>query len=120
MRIEPIIAIQLLVFLGPAWGFYRISMSRICHGGGSPWLASLIFASWLVVAPYGLLYLFRPLINWVFMTYPALQDGAWDVGLALALWAGMILSYLVGIVLGLLGITKFFWANPSKENEHAC
>ena len=120
MRIEPIIAIQLLVFLGPAWGFYRMSMSRICRVGGSPWLASVILVTWLVVAPYGLLYLLGPLINWIFMTYPALQAGAWDVGLALALWLGIVLSYLLGIVIGVLGVTKFFWANPSKENEHVC
>lgn len=120
MRIEPIIALQVLLFLVPAWVFYLVSISRIRHFGGSPGLASLILVGWLLVAPFGLLNLLGPMINRIFMSYPALQVGAWDAGLALALWLGMALSYLLGIVFGVPCVTKFFWASPRKENEHAC
>ncbi len=119
MRIEPIIAIQLLVFLVPAWRLHRVLLRR-CLAGGSPWLTSLGFLSWVVLAPYGLLYLLAPIFNWLFMTHPILGGGTWDVGLALALWGGMALSYLAAIAIGVPGVIKFFWAIPDREKEHVC
>ncbi|HHV48673.1 MAG TPA: hypothetical protein GXX56_06870 [Rhodocyclaceae bacterium] len=119
MHIGPVIVVQLLTFLIPAWALKQFLM-RHCHAGGSPQLASLIFLSWLAIAPYGLSYVLAPLVNWLFMTYPSLQKGAWDVGLALALWAGMALSYLAAIVTGIPSVASFFRTNPDKEQEDVC
>jgi len=118
MRIEPIVISQLLFFLMPAWLGYRILL-RQTQTGLSPWVATLMMLVWLVLAPYGLLVLLVPFVNWLFITYPALEVGAWDVGVALALWLGMDLSYLVAVVIGVVAVVKFFWAVPGKENSSA-
>lgn len=120
MRVEPIIAVQLLVFLGLTWLVYRLLARRVRVAGMRCWQACLIFVSWLAVAPYGLLKLFVPLANRLFLIYPALQSGAWDVGLAFALWLGMALAYALGVIVGVWGIRNLIRMNAGREHEGVC
>jgi len=115
MRMEPIVAIQMLVFLGLTWSVYRVLAKRVRVAGMRRWLAGVIFVSWLAVAPYGLLYFLVPLANSIFLFYPALQSGAWDVGLALALWLGMALTYGLSVIVGAWGVRNLIRMNAGRE-----
>ena len=120
MRVEPIIAVQLAVFLGMNWAILGWLTQRVRRATTRPSLATLIYLIWLVIAPFGLLYLFVPLTMWLFKTYPALQSAAWDVGLVVALSLGVVLSYLLAVVIGIWAIRRFFRVAPNKEFDHVC
>ena len=121
VRGDTLIAIPLLVYIVSAWGVYAILTSWLRTGRIlRPKVASMILLAWLVVAPYGLRFLLAPLVNQVFMACPALQTRHWGMGLGLGLWLGMMLSYPVGLLVGIWGVRCFFKTKSDDEAvEHA-
>ena len=66
-------------------------------------LASSLFIIWLFISlfPWLATWLYVPLINNFFIANPEFQPQSWDVAAALAIYLGMVLSYVLGVIGGL-------------------
>lgn len=100
-------------FLGIACAAYRALYRRVAHKKLGPFTACLLF--WLLVLglPWLITWILVPVSNQIFAAYPSLQDPAWDVGLALALFLGMSLSYALGVVAA--GIATWQFISQAKR-----
>jgi hypothetical protein len=100
-------------FLGIAFAAYRVLYRGVAHKKLGAFTACLLF--WLVVLglPWLITWIMVPVSNPIFAAYPALQGPAWDVGLALALFLGMSLSYILGAVAA--GIVTWQFISHAKR-----
>ncbi|MCR4511010.1 hypothetical protein NUV66_17015 [Pseudomonas sp. 32.2.56] len=76
--------------------FYRKiskSLASLSPALTTLWLFILIF-------PWLMTWFYVPLINSIYINNPELKTAAWDVGAALAIYLGMCLSYILGIIAG--------------------
>jgi len=114
MRGDPVIAIQLLVYILSAWSIYAILASWARKGGMlRPMVASMILIAWLATVPYGLLFPLVRLSHQIYMICPSF--GGWDNGFAFVIWLGMLLSYPVGLLVGIWGVRRFFKTKSDDE-----
>ena len=102
-----VILVAALPFVVIAFALYHVLFERVMGKTLRPAFAVLLY--WLAVAvvPWSLLWVQVPLANYIFGSFPSLQTAAWDVGLAINLSLGMILSYLSGVVAAVLATRQF-------------
>ena len=101
MRAELILILMLLPFLSLLWLAYRWLKRVVLKGVVNPLPAIMTLWGMIVVLPWVMLLLYVPLANSLFMRSSVLQTPSWDVGLAISLWLGTVICYMVGAVAGI-------------------
>ncbi|MBS1130008.1 MAG: hypothetical protein H6R16_1010 [Proteobacteria bacterium] len=102
-----VILVAALPFALVAFVLYRVLFVRVMGKTLRPAFAVLLYWIAIAVVPWVLLWVQVPLANYIFGSIPSLQTAAWDVGLAINLSLGMILSYLTGVVAAVLATRQF-------------
>jgi hypothetical protein len=102
----------ILPFVGLAFALYRVLSFGISRGKLGPFSACCIY--WLAVAvlPRAITRGVVPVANYIYTTYPSLQEAAWDVGLAIVIFIGMWVSYVLAVVAG--GVASWRFVQQSK------
>jgi len=103
---------QVLAFLGLAFALYRALARPVAAGTLGHHGACLIYMLALAALPWGLLWVFVPISNFIFASFPALRVAAWDVGLALLLYFAMWLCYALAVAAAVIACRRFRAACP--------
>jgi hypothetical protein len=69
-------------------------------------LSNTLLWSFIIIFPQYASWVYVPLVNYVLTNNPGLQFAAWDVAAALAIYLGMWLSYVLGIIAGCFATLK--------------
>lgn len=115
MGLGPIILLVLLPFLALLRWVYRCLSTAVRGGQLSSLLAIGAIWGMIAVLPWLMLFLYVPLANRIFLTFPVLQTAAWDVGLATSLWLGMVVSYVIGGLAGVVASVRLARVAKAKE-----
>ncbi len=100
------------LYLALAIFLYQWLAARISRKALSFFSAVAIY--WLVLAatPWVLMWFGFRIGGHIYQSFPAVREAAWDVGLALTVYIGMFLSYIVGAVSGC--VAPWFLASRSR------
>ncbi len=107
MDIFPFVLAVLLPFMGLALLLFRTIARNLSRGGIGLLGSILLFWAGLVALPFCIFAALVPTLNYLFRTFPFLQAAAWDVGLAIALSVGLLLTYVVAAIVGAIATWKF-------------
>ena len=114
------IALAVLIpFLGITFIVCRGIQSLVAQRKAKPILAALILWLEVLCLPWLLVWLWVPVANYIFITYPSLHSPAWDVGLAVSLYIGMCMSYLFGVLAACIVTWQLIFRSTQRRTESA-
>lgn len=108
---------QVLAFLGLAFALYRALARPVATGVLGHHVACLIYMLTLAALPWCLLWVFVPVSNFIFNSFPSLWVAAWDVGLAILLMLAMWLCYALALVAALVACRRFLSASRRHRSS---
>ena len=94
------------IFLTLALFIYSAFHRTISKSSAGLTLALSTLWSFILIFPWGITWIYVPLINSIYTNNPELQSAAWDVAVALAIYLGMYLSYALGLIAGCFATWK--------------
>lgn len=100
-----------VLYVALAVVLYRVCLYRVTTRKLNAALASVMYCVALGVAPWILTWVaFR--VGWHFYSnYPNLRESSWDVALAFTTYAGMLLSYALGVIGAAFACWRFLCSN---------
>ena len=119
MSVHAIALVVTLLFMSITFAMYRKLQRKVTEQKISSFRAALLVWLNVLCLPWLLTWIWVPIANHIFTTFPALQTPSWDVGVAISLYLGMCMSYLFGVLSASIISWKFIGRSTHRRSENA-
>lgn len=119
MNASAIAFVATLPFVVTTLVICRVLQRKVTLKEMPPAYATLIIWLTALCLPWLLTWLWVPIANYIFTTFPSLQSPAWDVGLAFSLNLGMLVSYFFGVLAASIISWQFLGRATQRRSDGA-